>query len=124
MERINYYAYDTPLFYHVTRQANFEAITKEGLKPTIGPLSQMIDEERTCIYLFDSMDSVNDALSGWFGETIEELYGDDEPLCLLAIPSRYVIEPKPTFDSDSQSFEWYTEHIIQPSNIAIHSMGV
>lgn len=112
------------LFYHVTRKANLDAITKEGLTPNIGPLSTLIDEQHKRIYLFESSEAVEDALGGWFGEAIEETFGEDEPLCLLAIPSRYVVDPKPTFEEDDISFEWYTEHGIEPRNIALLSTDI
>lgn len=112
------------LFYHVTRQADVPVITVEGLKPRIGPLSQLIDEPHARIYLFDSSESVEDALASWFGEALDEVYGEDEPLALLAIPSRYVVEPKPTFEADETSFEWHTEHVIQPGDISLLSTDI
>jgi len=112
------------LFYHVTRQANLQSIKVEGLTPRIGPLSTLIDEQYKRIYLFDSMESVENALLNWFGEAVEEVFGEDEPFALLAIPARYVVEPQPTFEEDETSFEWYTEHRVKPSHIALLSLDI
>ncbi len=39
------------MFYHITTKENAEIILKEGLKPMIGPNSQLIDEKEPAIYL-------------------------------------------------------------------------
>lgn len=110
------------IFYHITRTIHVDQILIEGLKPLIGPLSEHIGEGVPRIYLFDSIESVETALENWYGETIEELFDEDEPLTLLEITKEHVIKPCPTFADMTQSYEWSTVHTIDPSAIQIHPL--
>ena len=96
-------------FYHITRTIHVDQILTEGLKPRIGLLSDHIGEGVPRIYLFDSIESVETALWNWFGEIIEELFDEDEPL---------------TFADMTESYEWTTVHGIDPSGIQIHPLTV
>lgn len=107
------------IFYHITRTIHVDQILTEGLKPQIGSLSEYIGEHIPRIYLFDSIESVETALENWYGETIQELFDEDEPLTLLEINKKQVIKPCPTFADMTESYEWSTIHPIHPSAIKI-----
>lgn len=111
-------------FYHITRSINVDRILKDGLRPTIGTLSHYIGETVPRVYLFDSFESADTALGSWYGETIEELYGEDEPLTLLSIKRSAVQKPIPTFADDERSFEWTTNYPISRDAIKIESTEI
>lgn len=71
----------SPWRYHVTPARSLPAIAREGLLPQIGPRSAELGETCPRIYLFASLDVLEDALSNWLGEAFKE----DEPLTLLAV---------------------------------------
>lgn len=106
-------------FYHVTRAKNISHIQKDGLIPQIGTLGKILGEEIPQIYLFDSLESVDDAIGSWLGAELDNLYGEDEPLLLLRIPKEYVTNPAPTFEDEETSFEWSTQHPIKPEHIIV-----
>lgn len=63
--------------FHVTPVENWPRIQAEGLKPQIGPRSQLVDETTPAVYLFPTMMDLDDALMQWLG--------DEMPACDLAI---------------------------------------
>lgn len=101
-------------FYHVTTQSNLDSIMSNGLIPSIGERSSRLGEENSSIYLFDSKQSVEDALGNWLGEEFDE----DEQLVLLEVSSKD-IDTVPSFEGDDSSFEWTTKNAITPSNIKV-----
>lgn len=72
-------------YYHVTLKENLDSILKNGLIPKIGPLSKMADEPIERIYLFPSSYDMDMALMQWFGEVINETYGESVECCSLKI---------------------------------------
>lgn len=67
--------------YHVTLAENLPSILKHGLQPRIGPLSTLAGEAAPCIFTFNNLGAVEDALMGWLGEHLPE----DRPLALLEL---------------------------------------
>src|SRR5208282_6194720 len=67
------------MYYHVTPTANVPRIMSEGLIPQRGPRSKRMADHG--IFLFEDMETMEDALSNWLGDEFEE----DEPLTLLGV---------------------------------------
>lgn len=88
------------IFYHVTLKRNLEKITQEGLIPAIGPLSQGVETE-PAVFLFNSAEDMDTALSGWLGAEIDDLYGEEEPLACLRvkIPDGYLKKNPDLYES-------------------------
>lgn len=80
------------MFYHVTPTENVSSIMSEGLVPQRGPLAKQM-EAGNGIYLFKTMEDVDNALSNWLGEAYEE---DDVPLTLLGVELPPDAEQAPT----------------------------
>lgn len=72
-------------FYHVTLKENYEKIKNEGLVPSIGTLSQLAEENVARVYLFPSLEDMENALLNWLGEQINDEYGEDVECCSLKI---------------------------------------
>lgn len=53
------------MYYHVTLTKNVPRIMTEGPTPQIGPRSEWFGESENAIYLFKSMESVENALMNW-----------------------------------------------------------
>lgn len=68
--------------YHVTPSRNLDSIMREGLRPMIGPRSVLIGEVTEKVYFFGTMHAVEDAMSNWLGEEL-----DNEPgaISVLAV---------------------------------------
>lgn len=98
-------------FYHITPRRNLEAIKREGLKPSLGERSTSLGEEEPRIYLFDSKESLEDALGNWLGEEFDE----DEELVALSIPAHRLKTPVPSFPGDESSWEWSNTGAIEAS---------
>ena len=62
----------TATAFHVTTADAWERIRIEGLVPQIGPRSEMLGESEPLVYLFPTLLHVEDALSNWLGESIED----------------------------------------------------
>lgn len=101
-------------FFHVTPVENLQSILGNGLQPQIGERSKQCGEETKAIYLFHSLEDVDNALSNWLGEcfpedidlailqidvpdgfpviTEKDSNGDDffESICLEPIPVDYI----------------------------------
>lgn len=67
--------------YHLTSGSSVERIFLEGLKPRIGPRSQMCRESEPAVYLFKDIDAAENALQNWFGETADE----DDTIALIEV---------------------------------------
>ena len=68
-------------YYHVTLTKNLPSIQSQGLLPQRGPLSTLAGEGRPAIYLFRTLDAVEDGVANWMGDYLP----DDEPLALLKV---------------------------------------
>lgn len=97
-------------FYHLTTRRNLESIRAWGLTPAVGDRSSALGESESRIYLFDSKESVMDALGNWLGEEFDE----DEELILLSIPADSVEKPLPSFEDPEGSWEWSSNASIKP----------
>ena len=58
--------------YHVTRAENIGSIMKDGLVPAIGERSEKLGEQTPAVYLFTSLENMDNALWNWLGEEFEE----------------------------------------------------
>lgn len=58
--------------YHVTPMENLESILEHGLVPMIGERSEKLGEVNPRVYLFPQADHVEDALSNWLGDELED----------------------------------------------------
>lgn len=67
--------------FHYTPQCNVTHISKEGLRPMIGPRSQDIGEDEPLVYCFTSLEAAEEGLMNW----LDEQFDQDETLCLLEI---------------------------------------
>lgn len=67
--------------YHVTPRANLDSICEKGLEPRNGVRSLMLGESKDAIYLFPSIENMENALSNWLGE----LFEDEEVLVVLEV---------------------------------------
>ncbi|MFZ3583681.1 hypothetical protein ACOI1H_16120 [Loktanella sp. DJP18] len=60
------------LFYHATPAEALSEILKSGLKPRIGPRSNLMGETIAAVYIFDDPDMLDDAIGGWLGDAFED----------------------------------------------------
>ena len=58
--------------YHVTEKKNLKSILENGLIPQIGERSKQLNES-PAIFLFDSVEKLNDALMNWLGDEFEDI---------------------------------------------------
>ncbi len=58
--------------FHLSLKSNEQSILENGLKPFIGERSKILGESVARIYLFPTMEDVENALLGWFGDWCEE----------------------------------------------------
>jgi len=95
-------------YYHTTTKDSWDKIQNEGLIPIVGIRSEELKEEKG-VFLFKSLDDLDNALFNWFGESFdydEELYtlevklpksfsiqasqADYEVISREKIPSKYI----------------------------------
>lgn len=90
-------------FYHVTRKKNLESIKEEGLIPKLGLLSKCANELVERIYLFNNVEDMNNALANWFGEALEDFFGESEEFISLKIelPDNFLIQKTDIYESYS-----------------------
>ena len=69
------------VLFHLTPAANLPAISREGLRPSIGARSNLINETDRAVYCFPTMDAVDSGLGSWLGDEFDE----DEAMALLRI---------------------------------------
>lgn len=93
--------------FHVTRKENLYSIMKNGLIPQIGENSEGLENE-PLVFLFPDEDSMNTALSSWFGA----LYDDEDELISLKIslPTNWELI------SDVE-YEYASKYLIPPEYI-------
>ena len=97
MRYLKYLELASTIMYHVTSKRNWAKIRTEGLKPKIGPRSSKL-KEKSGIFLFTSMDHLEDALMNWLGEEFE----DDETLAILKVTvdiNKLVIDPSVVYEA-------------------------
>ncbi|MGY6271852.1 hypothetical protein ACXIUT_19345 [Achromobacter denitrificans] len=58
--------------YHVTAAPSLASILQEGIRPAIGPRSELLGEKRAASYFFASAEACEDGLSNWLGEHLED----------------------------------------------------
>lgn len=109
------------MYYHVTPTENVSRIMSEGLTPQRGPRASQMESEDG-IYLFKTMEGVDNALSNWLGEEFEE---DDVPLTLLGVelPSDAQKRLNERGD-DNSSYEIVVTTAIPPQYIQILSEDI
>lgn len=61
------------LGYHVTPHHNLPDILKHGISPRIGERSSLANEESERVYLFPSLEDVENSLSNWLGEEFNDV---------------------------------------------------
>lgn len=60
------------LGWHVTFASRLCAIMRHGLLPRIGPRSRKCREQKPAVYFFTSVEEVENGLSNWLGEQLED----------------------------------------------------
>lgn len=96
--------------YHITPTENLTKIKSEGLVPKIGQASLELGETTERIYLFPTMDYVEDALTNWLGEFYE-----DHQLALLKVD----LSDIPHSIDNKLEYEFYVDNPIPPNNIKV-----
>lgn len=96
-------------FYHATPARQWGKIKREGLQPKIGLLSKRLGEKLPRIYLFSSLEELENGLGNWFGE---ERAGD---LAILEITP----PPGIQFHSPETPWEVVTTQPIPPEYIRL-----
>lgn len=96
--------------YHVTPTRNLESIFRDGLRPQIGPRSALLGEDKEMIYFFGSMLAVEDALSNWLGEAL-----DDEPGAISVL----AVDRSGLHLVSDGGYELACPHLIMPENISL-----
>lgn len=103
-------------FFHVTPAADLESVMARGLEPRIGPRSRLLGEALPKVYLFTSIDAVDDGLCNWLGDQFDE----DETLVLLAVdPPEVALIPTP-----NAGYEVGAAMTITPDRLCVLSMDV
>ena len=95
--------------YHVSPTTNRASILSKGLIINIGKNSENFGENTEGIYLFPTMDDLENALENWLGELYED---DDEELDIykITLPENFPLE----MDVD---YEFRSLVNIQPQHI-------
>lgn len=101
--------------YHVTTKHAANAILKEGLKPSIGPLSKASDEQNMRVYMFPNKDAMLNAVNNWLIESLEWIYGEDAEFCILKIqlPENFPVQ------QGGAEYEICSNQLIPPEFITI-----
>jgi len=104
-----------PSYFHITRFENVEKIMTEGLIPSVGPRSSLMENEAQGVYLFTSQENMETALGGWLGECFD----DADTLCVLQV------DLDGDFDqsiSSDVAWEVRCDRIITPEHIKFFAM--
>lgn len=96
--------------YHVTYAEGVSSILRDGLVPRRGLRSCSLGEGREAVFLFPSLEDVEDALMNWLGEEMD----DDKPLALLEVQ----LPPDLSFRSEV-AWEMIVEDLIPPDCIRV-----
>lgn len=111
-------------YFHVTMIDNLDSIKENGIVPSIGYFSKMISESVERIYLFNSFEDMDDALTNWLGEAYESYCVDNGVdsdllellICVIDFPdSGYVLDNKDAL------YESYCYDTIDPKYITFYS---
>lgn len=98
--------------YHVTPFRNLKSIRESGLVPKIGARSKRAGEAVPGIYLFPSIQAVEDACQNWLFDE----FGEDERLALLRVQIPTDAEVSP-----GAGFESVLTAVIPPENLNVLS---
>jgi len=101
--------------FHVTLQSNIASIFEKGLIPQIGERSERMEHE-SGIFLFDSYNSVENAMMNWLGEELEDT---EEDIVLLAVklPDDFPLKKE-------VEWEYVSTQTIPPSCISISTLNL
>ena len=72
-------------YYHITLLSKLDSIMERGLLPMLGERSLEIQEHKKQVFLFPTIEDMENAMIGWLGDWYTEHYGEDTPLALLEI---------------------------------------
>jgi hypothetical protein len=97
--------------YHVTAAEKLSSILAHGLVPDIGLHSENMGETTPAVYLFPSFEAIENALSNWLGEQLEDI----EKVILLKV----VIPADAVIQKDSAGFEIVILTPIPANNITV-----
>ena len=98
--------------YHVTRESDLPSIMRDGLVPNIGPRSAEIGERRQAVFLFRSLEDMDNALYNWLGERFEgEERNEGQPVKHVALE----VEIEDSCDTGFYEIEY--PDTIPPANI-------
>lgn len=104
------------MYYHVTPTDNVPSIMSGGLIPQRGPLAKQMEADEG-IYLFKTMENVENALSNWLATEFAE---DDVPLTLLGVE----LPPDATTAPTTADYEIVVTSPIPPQYIQIVSEDI
>lgn len=96
--------------FHVTPTRNIESIFREGLRPQIGPRSALRGEPKEMVYFFSTMLAVEDALSNWLGEAL-----DNEPGAISVL----AVECSELHLVAGAGYELACLHLVPPESISL-----
>ena len=68
--------------FHITTDDKLALILSQGLVPQIGERSAELGEATPAVYLFPTLEALEDALGGWLGECFED---EEEDLHILQV---------------------------------------
>jgi hypothetical protein len=102
-------------YYHVTLTKNLPSIQHQGLLPQRGPLSMLAGEGNPAIYLFRTLDAVEDGVANWMGDYLP----DDEPLALLKVTLPMGVRTKR--NANQFGYEFIVHQPIPPENLEVLS---
>lgn len=99
--------------YHVTTKKSLDTVLSEGLKHFIGPRSERFGEEGAKVFLFGSLEALEDGLGNWLGEEFD----DDEEVAVVAVKVSDSKLFSPSFEGES--WEWFSSSPISPSDLEV-----
>lgn len=105
------------IVYHVTAECNLESILTNGLIPQVGYRSKQLGEP-PCIFFFEKMEAVEDAVLNWLGDELENEHGENLELVCLEI----LIESDKKSDIDCAKYETLTYSAVSPECIVSISL--
>ena len=94
--------------FHVTLMRNVPHIRRDGLFPRLGKNSRTAGEPTPAVFCFKNKEDVDNALSNWLGEALEE----EGPLAILTLNIDAL-----NFETEDDSFEVRVFETIWPSRI-------
>lgn len=109
----------TNILYHVTPAENIESILANGLQPSIGQRSLELGEDTPAIYLFRSLEDIDNALGSWLGRWFDEHYTEPIELKVLKIFISKESESQLYLYDDPVSFEVISYSTIPTDYISV-----